>query len=367
MLKQYKIKDYKFRLIIWLMAVCFLGVLVIGSAKEDLQNKQFYGLILGLIVMVSLSLIDFSWVLNFYWLIYIVNIIMLISVTIFGKNAGGATRWIEIGGFRFQPSELSKILLILFFAKFIMVHEEDLSTFKTLLKTIILMLIPLLLIFKQPDLSTSLIIFSLFCVLIYIGGLKYKIIGGIIVVSIPLIILFFTLIFQSNQQFLSDYRVGRIKTFFQPEQNQEKDAQQDNSKTAIASGQLYGKGLNNQEVYSVKNSNFIPEPQTDFIFAVVGEELGFIGSCVVIVLLFLVTMECIWIGKRAKDLSGTLIACGMAALIGIQSFVNIGVATRLLPNTGVPLPFVSYGLTSLVSLFIGMGIVLNIGLQSRKY
>ena len=135
---------------------------------------------------------------------------------------------------------------------------------------------------------------------------------------------------------------------------------------AIGSGQLWGKGLNNNVIASVKNGNFIPEPETDFIFAVIGEELGFVGSCAVIVLLFLIALECISIARQAKDLSGTIIASGMAAVIGFQSFMNIAVTTMIMPNTGIPLPFVSSGLTSLVSLFIGMGFVLNVRLQRKK-
>ena len=137
---------------------------------------------------------------------------------------------------------------------------------------------------------------------------------------------------------------------------------------AIGSGMLWGKGLNNNMISSVKNGNFISEPQTDFIFTIVGEELGFVGGCVVILLEFLIAIECVNVARKAKDLAGTCIASGMAALIGFQSFVNIAVATGIFPNTGVPLPFVSYGLTSLVSIFIGMGFVLNVRLQCvRKY
>ena len=137
--------------------------------------------------------------------------------------------------------------------------------------------------------------------------------------------------------------------------------------TAIGSGQLWGKGLNNNVIASVKNGNFISEPQTDFIFAVIGEEFGFVGCCIVIGILVLIVLECISIARKAKNLSGTIIAAGVAALVGFQGFMNISVATGLLPNTGIPLPFVSYGLTSLWSAYIGMGFVLNVRLQGRKY
>lgn len=144
--------------------------------------------------------------------------------------------------------------------------------------------------------------------------------------------------------------------------------QQTNSQIAIGSGQLFGKGLNNNEIASVKNGNFISEPQTDFIFAIIGEELGFVGGCVVVILCFLIAIECVLAATRASDIEGKIICSGMAALVGFQSFFNIGVATGVIPNTGLPLPFVSYGLTSLISLFMGMGFVLNVRLQAvRKY
>ena len=168
---------------------------------------------------------------------------------------------------------------------------------------------------------------------------------------------------------LKPYQYKRIMSWLQPSNPAYADDsyQQQNSIIAIGSGQLWGKGLNNSSITSLKNGDFISEPQTDFIFAVIGEELGFIGCLIVIILLLLIVFECILIAKNAKDLGGRLICCGMAALIGFQSFINICVTTGLMPNTGLPLPFVSYGLTSIMSLFIGLGMVLNVGLQARKY
>ena len=142
--------------------------------------------------------------------------------------------------------------------------------------------------------------------------------------------------------------------------------QQLNSVTAIASGMLDGKGYMNNEITSVKNGNFISEAQTDFIFSVIGEEFGFKGSVVVIALVIGIALECISVARKAKDIAGRIIGAGMGGLVAIQGFFNIGVATFLLPNTGLPLPFVSYGLTSLMSLFIGMGFVLNVRLQAQK-
>lgn len=369
MLKRYKIKNYNFRLIIILIAISSIGVLLVGSANQALQRKQLIGVIAGLILMVIVSLMDYSWLLNFYWLIYAVDLILLILVLVLGSSKKGASRWIEIGSFQFQPTEICKILLIMFFAMFLMKHEDDLNTFQTIAKALVLIAIPLLLVSRQPDLKNTITITAVFCILIYIAGLSYKIIGGTIMVIIPLIVALLLLITQTDLPIINSYQKDRImaKLFSEDDEYSDDRIQQDNSITAIGSGQLTGKGLNNNEVYSANKGNFVPESQNDFIFAVAGEELGFIGSCTILLLLFGIIFECIRTGKKAKDLSGTLICCGVAANVGIQSFINIAVAMGLIPNTGTPLPFVSYGLTSLWSLYIGMGLVLNIGLQNRKY
>ena len=136
---------------------------------------------------------------------------------------------------------------------------------------------------------------------------------------------------------------------------------------AIGSGMLNGKGLNTASMATVKDANLIPEQQTDFIFSIVGEEFGFIGCMIVIAILLLIMLQCVKVARKARNTSGMLIATGIASMICFQSFINIGVATKLLPNTGLPLPFLSYGLSSLLSCMIGMGLVLNIGLQKRKY
>lgn len=366
--KPYHLKDYKFSLIILVVAISILGVLAVGSAKPAYQSKQILGLGIGLVVMVIISLIDYVWILNFYWLIYLFSIVILAVVLVFGTEVNGATRWIDLGFTTFQPSELAKILLILFFAKFIMEHEEDISDKFTIIKYAILAGIPLVLIVSEPNLSTTICTAAVICILIYIGGLSYKFIGTVLVILVPVAIIFLSIVVQPNQPLLKDYQQKRILAFLEPEKYASDEAyQQKNSVMAIGSGQLTGKGLNNNTTTSVKNGNFISEPQTDFIFAIVGEELGFIGSCIVIALLLLIVIQCILIGTRSQDLAGKIICCGVGSLIGVQSFINIGVATQLLPNTGVPLPFVSYGLTSLVSLYMGIGFVLNVGLQPKKY
>jgi len=369
MLKRYRVRDYGFKLILFLITLATIGVLVIGSAAVEFQSKQMAGLIVGVFLMIVLSLFDYGFFLQFYWLIYILNLALLLLVRFMGTSVNNAQRWVSIAGIQFQPSETAKILLILFFAQYIMKHKDTLNTFKTLATCVVLLLPPLYLIYDQPDLSTSIMVIILFCALLFIGGLSYKLIAIAAAIIVPLAVIFLTLVVQPDQDLINDYQQKRILAWLHPKEYVNTEGyQQDNSITAIGSGQLWGKGYNNNVISSVKNGNFISEPQTDFIFAIVGEELGFVGGSVVIVLLGLISLECIFIARRAKDLAGTLICTGMATLVGCQGFLNISVATGIIPNTGIPLPFVSYGLTSLVSLFIGMGFVLNVGLQCiRKY
>ena len=374
MFKQYRLRDYRFRLVFYVYAISMIGVMVIGSARKSVQSQQIQGLAMGTVAMLVVSLMDYTWILKFYWLIYVFNLVLLSLVQVpfihlrpFGVLRNGAYRWLNIGGFQFQPSELAKLLLILFFAKFFEKYREQLNTWKILAITAVLFGIPVIFIKEQPDLSTTISIIVIFLVVIFIAGLSYKIIGAAIAVAVPSVIVFVSLILQPDQEILDDYAFRRIMAWLDPAKYADDAYQQLNSIMAIGSGQLAGKGLNNNSVSSVKNGSFIAEPQTDFIFAVTGEELGFIGCATIILLLALIVLECIWIGKRSRDFSGTLLCCGVAGYIGFQSFVNICVATGIMPNTGIPLPFVSYGLTSLVTLFLAIGFVLNVGLQPKKY
>lgn len=368
MLKQYKLRNYHFELIVSIIILNVIGILLIGSAKHSVQKTQIMGMAMGLVAMLVISLMDYSFLLRFTWIYYVGIIGLLIAVKIFGDDTKGATRWIEIAGIRFQPSELAKIVIILFFAYFFMKYQEKINTVPVLLSSFVLLGIPFLLILKQPDMSTSIAVALIFVSLLFIAGLSYKIILTVLGISVPIGIVGFTYVIRIAET-ATDFHFGRIMAWLYPTDPKwaQTAAQQQNSIMAIGSGQLWGKGLNNSVATSMKNSNYIIEPQTDFIFSVAGEELGFVGTITIIVLLLFIVIDCILIARKAKDLSGKLICCGMAALIGFQSIFNIFVATGLMPNTGIPLPFVSYGLTSLLTLYMGMGFVLNVGLQPKKY
>ena len=367
MLKHYHIRDYDFKLIVLVVALTALGVLAIGSAKESLQSRQLAGAVFGFFLMLVLSLFDYSVILRFYWIMYAANLVLLWLVRVAGVEVAGAQRWLNLFGIQFQPSETAKILLILFFAQFIMKHKDEMNSLRMVIICVLLFLPSIYLIYKQPDMSTSIMVVLMFCVLLFVGGIGWKYIILAFSVAVPAFIIILTLILQPDQEIIEEFQQRRILAWLYPKEYETTEAyQQTNSVTAIGSGMLYGKGYNTNEISSVKNGNFISEPETDFIYAVIGEEFGFVGGCTVIVLLIFISFECIMVARRAKDLAGTIIASGVAALIGFQGMLNIAVATGASPNTGIPLPFVSYGLTSLVSLYIGVGFVLNVRLQCKK-
>jgi rod shape determining protein RodA len=369
--RNYKFRYFNIRLFIYIAILSVMGILIIQSATmnsgENTASKQIMGVAIGAFCMLLLSVVDYHWIMKHFVFVYIgTNILLALIYTPLGTAAGtGARRWINVG-IQIQPSELGKIGVLLFFAMFFQQVQERISSLPIVALTAVLFGIPFLLICKEPDLSSSLVLAFVFLVMIYTAKLSYKWVLSALAIAIPSIIIFFHFLETGFfNGILETYQINRILSFKYPELNTDLVEQQNNSVMAIGSGQLYGKGLFNEGMDSVKNSNFLMEQDTDFIFAIVGEELGFIGSCFILALLCLVVIECIWMGIRARDLSGRLICIGMAALISFQSFVNVGVATLLLPNTGLPLPFISAGLSSLVSVFLGMGVVFNVGMQRK--
>ena len=367
--KTYKLKNYNFRLILLMLVICGLGIAIIGSANDGSDNravlKQAIGMVIGFSGMIVISLIDYGWILKFYWLIYVFNVGLLSAVLLIGSSHHGAKRWIDItDGLTSQPSEFAKIFMILFLAKFLTVNKERISKWWFLIVTAGLAGITLLLIEKEPDLSTTILVTGLTIIMVFAAGISYKKIGIILAVFIPVAAAAIIYIQQPEQKLLDDYQMKRINAFLYPDEYDDARYQQDNSVLAIGSGKLYGKGLYNDSTESLKNANYLSrEMVNDFIFAIIGEEMGFVGSCIVLGVLFLIIAECFLAAIFAPDASGRMLCTGMAALLTLQVFINVGVATELLPNTGIPLPFISTGLSSLISLFGGMGFVLNVSLQ----
>lgn len=374
MLFDYNFRSYNIRLVLYTLLLNIVGVLVIRSATNQdmsLVSKQIMGIVIGFIMVIGLSLLDYHRLLSLSAVIYGGCIVGLVAVLLWGNKVGGATRWIAIPVIgQLQPSEFVKIGLVIFFANYLGKRQEVLNQFRILAIATALIMLPLFLVFKEPDLSTSLVILVVFSCMLFVSGISYRWILGATAILIPGGALFIYLLQYNMVPFLKEYQVTRILAFVNRTEAaeaslQQVNLQQNNSIMAIGSGLLHGKGLNNNTLASVKNGNFLSEEQTDFIFAVIGEELGFIGGVVVIGLFALTVYECLYMASQAKDLSGKLICIGIAALIAFQSFSNIAVATGLFPNTGLTLPFVSYGVSSLVSIYIGIGVALNVGLQRK--
>ena len=369
MLFEYNFRSYNIRLVLYVLVLNIIGILVIRSAANQemaLVGKQVMGIVIGFAVAIGLSLLDYHRLLSLSAVIYGGCIVGLAAVLVFGNRVGGATRWIVLPVIgQLQPSEFVKIGLVVFFADYLGKRQAVLNRFRILAMAAALILLPLILIFREPDLSTSLVIVVMFSCMLFVAGLSYRWILGAAAVLIPSGALFVYLLQYNMVPFLKEYQIRRILAFINRAKYAEANLQQDNSIMAIGSGLLHGKGLNNNTLASVKNGNFLSEEKTDFIFAVIGEELGFIGCVVVVLLIALVVYECLYMASKARDLSGKLICVGIAALIAFQGFSNIAVATGLFPNTGLTLPFVSYGVSSLVSIYAGVGVVLNVGLQRK--
>lgn len=370
----FKLKYINFRLLLFILLLTGIGIVVIGSAVPgaNYQSRQIMGLAIGGVIMLVLMLVDYRFILKLHWVIYAVCNVLLVAVLKFGDNHKGAVRWIEIAGISFQPSEFAKILMVAFWAWYWGHNEKMSQKWKYFFLALPLVAIPLLLVVKEPDLSTTILLTVVFVMQLYISGFSYKKIAIILAAVVPLaagIVAYIMMVpptEKDNQnKLLKYYQYKRIMAFIDPANFDDDRYQQDNSVMAIGSGQLNGKGLYNDNPDSVKNGNYIAEPQTDFIIAIVGEELGFVGCITIIILLILIAVECVITGARAPDLQGRIICFGMATIIVFQTFINIGVATEILPNTGIPLPFVSYGLSSLVAMFAGMGLVLSVSYRKK--
>ena len=370
MFKKYKLRSYNFRLIALITITCIYALMVVNSANSSYTIKQGAGMAVAYLMMIFISFVDYKFITKYYWLWYAIGNILLVLVLLIGKSSHGAKRWLGIGtSFQIQPSEFMKLIIAIFLAKVISMYKDRLNTWKFLVIIALVLLVPILLIVKEPDLSTTVMVVLIVVTIIFCAGISYKIIGMVLLVVVPLIAAFLVYIIATpDPVFMEQYQRNRIVDFIYGSDSTDGTVsagvyQQNYAVQAIGSGQLSGKGLNNEDPSSLKNAGYIAEAQNDFIFAVIGEELGFTGSVITILLLFTIVIECIITAVRAKDLEGRLICCGVAAYIAFQTFINIGVVTKLLPNTGLPLPFFSCGVTSLVNLFAAMGIVLNINLQ----
>ncbi|HAU88202.1 MAG TPA: rod shape-determining protein RodA [Lachnospiraceae bacterium] len=370
--KQYDWKKLNVSLIIVVTILCICSaVLVRCAADTQFKNSYFKGQIItmfaGLFVLAVVSLIDYHFICRFVPVYYVLGTIMVFATKHkpFGTDLGtGSWRWLKIG-FNFQPSEIVKIILILTLAVYFERRLEKMDRFTTFIFGGIIMAIPTFFVMIQSDLSSSLVMVFIFAIMVYASGLDYKIVGSVLAISIPSAIALFWYIVYSGKGPLRGYQYDRIAAWLDPESYKLDEAyQQLHSIQSIGSGQLLGK-LFTDPAAERHYSFYVDVTESDFIFTVMGEELGFIGCCVILALLAIVIIKCLRTAKAARDYQGRIIAIGIASMFMFQVFANVGVATLILPNTGLPLPFISRGLSSTLSSMIGIGMIINIGLQSR--
>lgn len=367
MIRKYNLRNYNYILLALVLITSVFGLVMINSADPDYTLRQGLGIVAATVWMIFLSFVDYNKILKHYRLWYILSIILLALVLVVGRTAMGAQRWIPLGPINIQPSEITKILLVMFLAKRLFMNKSRINTWRFIFATAGFLVIPLVLLVSEPDLSQTILTFLILFTVFFCGGLPYKKLGIILAVVVPVAIVVLIYIQNPDQKLLKPYQWLRVMSFIDPENFDDSVYQQRNAVTAIGSGGLSGKGLNNEDPTSLLNAESIPEAHTDFVFAALGEQLGFAGCMTAIGLLAAIVFVCIRIAVKTRDYAGRLVVIGVAAHVGIQTFLNIGVVTRLLPNTGLALPFFSYGISSLIALFTAMGIVLNISLQREPY
>ncbi len=373
MIGKYNIRAHNLLLMVLVISLNFIGILILRSASNNdlsVVTRQIIGSFAGIAICLIVSLIDYNRILKYSKFIYIGTVVMLLLVLLYGAVSHGAGRWIVVPVLgQVQPAEFAKVTLILFFAALFDKNRYNINHIKNLLLMAVLIGIPVLLIFMEPNLSTSIIISVIFVIMLFGCGLSAKLIALFTCLGGGLVWLLFFLFTTDNYDlipFLKDYQKTRILGLLYPEEYSDTFYQQSGSLTAIGSGGFFGKGLNNTDINSVKAGNFLIEEDTDFIFAIIGEELGFRGSFIVIMLYLTVLLVILLIGGKSKNIAGTAICIGTVAWIGFQTFTNIAVATAIFPNTGVTLPFISRGVSSLLSLYVMIGIVMNVGYQSKE-
>lgn len=342
-------------LTITLVIVAF-GIATIYSATYYASNRAFSQLLnlgVGLTAMWLVAQLPPQKLMRFAVPLYVIGVILLVLVFVFGVKVNGARRWLPIGITRIQPSEILKIATPLMLAWYFHKHEAILRLRHYAIAGILL-LVPFALIAKQPDLGTALLVGAAGFYVIFFAGLPWKVIVGMLAAAAGAAPFIWSV--------LHDYQRKRILTLIDPTTDPLGAGYHIiQSKIAIGSGQLFGKGLFNG---TQSQLNFLPENHTDFIFAVIGEELGFVGSVAILLLYLLLLYRGVQTAKQARDKFGTLLAAGITSMLAFHVLVNVGMTIGIMPVTGIPLPFMSYGVSALTTNLVSIGILLNI--QSRR-
>ncbi|WP_420768363.1 FtsW/RodA/SpoVE family cell cycle protein [Parageobacillus thermoglucosidasius] len=374
--------DYNLLFILFLMAI--VSAIAIHSAEatlpEKLQNvnfayKQLQWYAIGAGVIALTMIIDYDRFFQIAWYLYGFGMLLLLGLELNipgTMTIKGATSWYKLPGGNFQPSELMKIFMIIVLSRIIVNHREKYpeptikDDFRLLGKIALTVLPPLILLAKQPDLGMSMVFVAITGSLVLVSGIRWRIIFGIILSVVAVVATVVFIFFQFPDFFhkyiiKEDYQLNRFYGWLAPyEYSNEQGFQLIRSLLAIGSGELYGKGFGNLQVY-------LPEAHTDFIFGVISEQFGFIGASVVISLFFLLVYRMVHIALESNDLYGSYLCAGVIGMITFQVFQNIGMTIGLVPITGLPLPFISYGGSSLATYMLAIGLVLNVHSRTKKF
>ncbi|MGC9198233.1 MAG: rod shape-determining protein RodA [Acidobacteriaceae bacterium] len=359
-----RFRDFDWMLLGLVAVLSILSVMEIRSATEmtkfhGFQQKQIGFLTVGLVGMFTFALVDYHRLLSIAYWAYGVSLASLLAVRLVGTKVLGARRWINLGGgVHFQPSEWVRLVLILVAARFfweIIENSRGLS-WKDIGRSSLLIGVPMLMVLKQPDLGTSLTYLPVLVVGFFLGGIRWKQ-AAIVVVGVALA----GGVGLASGKFLKPYQRARLTAFMNPDSDPQASGYQiRQSLIAVGSGGLWGKGSHHG---TQTQGDFLPIPYTDFIFAAFCEEHGFIGAVGVLLLYFLILMRLIQNAQTAADPPGSLIVMGVAGVLLFQVAVNIGMCVGLMPVTGIPLPLMSYGGSSVIYMFIALGIVMNIRMR----
>jgi len=318
-------------------------------------DRQLVFIAVGFVGMIVLALFSYRRLRAWAWLLYTIAVVMLIAVlTPVGTTVAGAQRWIAIGIFQIQPSEVAKLALIVTLAAVLSASKGEASSFDVI-KCVVLVAIPAAFIYLQPDLGTLLVLLAVLGGMLLVSGARMRLL--IVMVMLGAVAFWGIL----HVGLLKDYQVKRLTSFMDPASDPGRTGYNlQQSKIAIGSGQMTGRGLFHG---TQTNLRFVPEQHTDFIFTVVGEELGFAGAALFVLIFAMFIWRGVRIAMMSKDHFGTLLAAGIVAMFAFQGFVNMGMTMGISPITGIPLPFVSYGGSSLIASFLATGILLNIHMR----
>lgn len=329
-----------------------------AASFENPVTKQIVFAMIGFGAMLVVSKFDYHYLTHYSWVLYIIGLISLVTILGIGHTAYGSTRWFNVGPIQIQPSEFAKLATILTLARFFSEHGGDAKDLRTLLISLAIVAPVAGLVFIEPDLGTSIVFFAIWLGIVVVGGVSRShllVMGAIFIAVFPFVWTFA----------IADYQVERVSVLVDPNEDP-LDAGYNviQSQIAVGSGQLTGKGLTNGEQTQLR---YLKVPTKDFIFSVLGEELGFVGAMGLFALFIFLLMRGVRAAQIAGDTAGQLVAVGVVMLILMQTFINIAVNVSLFPVTGIPLPFVSQGGSSLVSLFIALGILQSIIMRHRAY